>query len=67
MMAATTANALIYPHTLFQLNLWRVGVAALFLVSLGTTARVVARAIAAAWESPGTAPSAISPVPTRAR
>jgi hypothetical protein len=67
-MAATTANALVYPHTLFQHNLWRVASAALFLVSLATTAWIVARAVqlAGARISPGAAP-ATSPVPTRAR
>jgi Glycosyltransferase family 87 len=67
-MAATTANALVYPHTLFQANLWRAASAAMFLVSLATTAWIVARAVqlAAARESPGAAP-ARSPVPTRAR
>ena len=67
-MAATTANALVYPHTLFQANLWRAASAALFLVSLATTAWIVARAVqlAGARISPGTAP-ATSPVPTRAR
>ena len=66
-MAATTANALVYPHTLFQLNLWRAASAALFLVGLATTAWIVARAMQLAGaEAPGTAP-ATSPVPTRAR
>jgi uncharacterized membrane protein len=67
-MAATTANALVYPHTLFQHDLWRAASAALFLVSLATTAWIVARAVqlAGARISPGTAP-ATSPVPTRAR
>jgi|GEM_PF-3920643 len=64
-MAATTANALVYPHTLFQANLWRAASAAMFLVSLATTAWIVARAVqlAVARES---APAG-SPVPTRAR
>jgi uncharacterized membrane protein len=67
-MAATTANALVYPHTLFQHNLWRAASAALFLVGLATTAWIVARAVqlAGARISPGTAPAS-SPVPTRAR
>jgi hypothetical protein len=63
-MAATTANALVYPHTLFQHNLWRAASAALFLVGLATTAWIVARAVqlAGARIAPAT-----SPVPTRAR
>jgi uncharacterized membrane protein len=67
-MAATTANTLVYPHTLFQANLWRAASAAMFLVSLTATAWIVARAVqlAAARESPGAAPAG-SPVPTRAR
>jgi uncharacterized membrane protein len=67
-MAATTANALVYPHTLFQHDLWRAASAALFLVGLATTAWIVARAmqLAGARISPDTAP-ARSPVPTRAR
>jgi uncharacterized membrane protein len=67
-MAATTANALVYPHTLFQHDLWRVASAALFLVGLATTAWIVARALqlAGARISPDTAPATL-PVPTRAR
>jgi uncharacterized membrane protein len=67
-MAATTANALVYPHTLYQANLWRAASAVLFLVSLATTAWIVARAVqlAAARESAGAEPAG-SPVPTRAR
>jgi uncharacterized membrane protein len=66
-MAATTANALVYPHTLFQLDLWRAASAVVFVVSLATTAWLVARAVqlAATRESPDAAPAS-SPVPTRA-
>lgn len=64
-MAATTANALVYPHTLFQANLWRAASAAMFLVSLATTAWLVARAVQLA-AAPESAPAG-TPVPTRAR
>lgn len=33
-MAATTANALVYPYTVFQLGLWRLASAALFAIAL---------------------------------
>jgi hypothetical protein len=33
-MAATTANALVYPYTLFQFGLWRLASAALFVIAL---------------------------------
>jgi hypothetical protein len=65
-MAATTANTLVYPHTLFQLNLWRAASAAMFLVSLATSTWIVVRAVqvAGARVAPGAAP-ATSPAPTR--
>jgi hypothetical protein len=37
-MGATTANAFVYPYTLFEHNLWRASSAALFAVGLATTA-----------------------------
>jgi uncharacterized membrane protein len=42
-MAATTANALVYPYTLQQHGLWRVASAFLFVVGLGASAWVVWR------------------------
>jgi hypothetical protein len=65
-MAATTANTLVYPHTLFQLNLWRAASAAMFLVGLATTTWIVVRAVrvAGARVAPAGAP-ATSPAPTR--
>jgi uncharacterized membrane protein len=40
-MAATTANALVYPYTLHEHGLWRVASGFLFVVGLGATAWVV--------------------------
>lgn len=44
-MAATTANALVYPYTAFQLGLWRLASAAMFVIGLATSAWIVVRAI----------------------
>lgn len=40
-MAATAANAFVYPYTLFQNGLWRLASAALFGVAVGTTVWLV--------------------------
>jgi hypothetical protein len=45
---ATTANALVYPHTLFQHALWRFASAALFVLGLATTVAIVSRAVTSA-------------------
>jgi hypothetical protein len=45
---ATTANALVYPYTLFQHNLWRLVSAAMFAVALAASAWIVVRAVDAA-------------------
>jgi hypothetical protein len=66
-MAATTANGLVYPYPLFQLGLWRLASAALFVVGLAATAWLVWRAIRLAGPSDAPrAASAPSPVATRA-
>jgi len=67
-MTATTANTLVYPHTLFQHDLWRAASAVLFLVSLAATAWIVILAVrfAGAREAPEAA-AASWPVPTHAR
>lgn len=44
-MAATTANALVYPYTLFQFELWRLASAALFVLGLATSVWLVVRAV----------------------
>jgi uncharacterized membrane protein len=44
-MTATTANALVYPYTLFQFGLWRLASAALFAVGIGTSVWLLARAV----------------------
>jgi hypothetical protein len=44
-MAATTANALVYPYTVFQHGAWRAASALLFLVGLGTCVWLVRRAV----------------------
>jgi hypothetical protein len=44
-MAATTANALVYPYTTFTLGLWRVFSAILFALGLATTGWLVLRAL----------------------
>jgi hypothetical protein len=43
-MIATTANALVYPYTLHQANLWRVASAAMFVAGLSVSLWLVARA-----------------------
>ena len=43
-MLATTANALVYPYTLHQANLWRVASAAMFVAGLSVSLWLVARA-----------------------
>ena len=43
-VTATTANAFVYPYTLYQANLWRVASAALFAVGLATTIWLARRA-----------------------
>jgi hypothetical protein len=44
-MAATTANALVYPYTLFQFELWRLASAALFVVGLSTSVWLAVQAV----------------------
>ena len=43
-MLATTANALVFPYTLHQANLWRVASAAMFVAGLSVSLWLVARA-----------------------
>jgi Glycosyltransferase family 87 len=47
-MAATTANALVYPYTLHELSLWRLASALLFAVGLVTSAWLVWRSLSTA-------------------
>jgi hypothetical protein len=49
-MVATTANALVYPYTLFQHGLWRLASAVLFVSALGTTIAILVRAARSAGE-----------------
>jgi hypothetical protein len=44
-MAATTANAFVYPYTLYELGLWRLSSALLFVVGLGTSVWILLRAL----------------------
>jgi Glycosyltransferase family 87 len=44
-MLATTANALVYPYTLHQANLWRIASAVMFAAGLSVSLWLVARAI----------------------
>jgi hypothetical protein len=44
-MAATTANAFVYPYTLHHLGLWRLASVFLFAVGFGTSVWIVARAL----------------------
>jgi hypothetical protein len=44
-IAATTANALVYPYTVFQHGLWRAASALLFLIALTACAWLVLRAV----------------------
>jgi hypothetical protein len=50
-MAATTANAFVYPYTLQQLGLWKGASAVLFAVGLATTAWIVRRSLDAPAET----------------
>jgi hypothetical protein len=36
-MAATTANALVYPYTLFRFGFWRLASATMFAIGLATS------------------------------
>jgi uncharacterized membrane protein len=45
MMVATTANALVYPYTLFQFDLWRLASAVMFVTGLGASVWLVSRAV----------------------
>jgi hypothetical protein len=53
-MAATAANAFVYPYSLFSLDLWKLASALLFAIGLATTAWIVLRAARSA--SPSGAP-----------
>jgi hypothetical protein len=44
-MAATTANALVYPYTLFQFGFWRLASATLFAIGLATSVWLAVRAV----------------------
>jgi uncharacterized membrane protein len=44
-MGATTANALVYPYTLFQHGLWRPASAAMFLIGIATSIWILVRAV----------------------
>ena len=45
-MVATTANAFVYPYTLFELGLWKVASAVLFATGLAITGALLVRAYA---------------------
>jgi hypothetical protein len=64
-MAATTANAFVYPYTLQQVALWKGASAVLFAVGLATTAWLVRRSLDAPAETGvGTGrPAASAPAP----
>jgi hypothetical protein len=44
-VGATTANALVYPYTLFQGGLWRLASAAMFLIGIATSIWILVRAV----------------------
>jgi uncharacterized membrane protein len=69
LMATTTANALVYPYSLFQLGLWRLASATLFVVGLAMSAWIVLRAVqrSSERESPTAVAPASSLVPTEAQ
>jgi len=50
-MAATTANAFVYPYTLQQHGLWKAASAVLFAVGMATTAWIVRRSLDAPAET----------------
>jgi thiaminase len=65
-MAATTANALVYPYTVFQHGLWRAASALVFLIALAACAWLAARAVRSARGSREAEEPARSVVPTEA-
>jgi hypothetical protein len=44
-MGATTANALVYPYTVFEHGLWRLASAAMFLIGIATSIWILVRAV----------------------
>jgi hypothetical protein len=67
-VAATTANAFVYPYTLYQLDLWRVASAALFAVGIATSVWLVVRAVEFAAHGEAAVPEpTVSFVPSQAR
>jgi uncharacterized membrane protein len=64
-MLATTANALVYPYTLHQADLWRVASAATFIFALWMSAWMVWRAVrlANAVASRGSAGASVATTP----
>jgi uncharacterized membrane protein len=67
-MAATTANALVYPYTLQQFGFWRLASATLFVISLATSVWLAVRAVqhSSARESRSAGAPARPLVPTEA-
>jgi hypothetical protein len=55
-MAATTANAFVYPYTLQELGLWKAASAVLFAVGLATSAWIVRLSLDAASHEPNRHP-----------
>jgi hypothetical protein len=67
-MAATTANALVYPYTLFQFGFWRLASATMFAIGLATSVWLAVRAVqrSSARESRSAGAPARPLVPTEA-
>jgi hypothetical protein len=63
-MAATTANAFVYPYTLFAFGLWKVASALLFVIGLAMSVWVVVRAIRTSHARGPSADRHRDPVPT---
>jgi hypothetical protein len=65
-MAATTANALVFPYAVFQFGLWRAASAVLFLIGLAACAWLAAFAVRSSRGSREAEEPARSVVPTEA-
>jgi hypothetical protein len=67
MMAATTANALVYPYTLVQHGLWRLASATMFVIGLGTCAWLVVLGVRLGLAGEAVRSESAALVPTDAR
>jgi uncharacterized membrane protein len=66
-MTATTANALVYPYTLFQGNLWRLASAVMFASAFAVSVWIVRRALVVARKRETAGVNAAAPAHAEAR